>query len=200
MAVAIGVAAVGAAGAGSALGAPEKAGMALILQRHREALLAEKPADAAQMTRWVDSLGPDGRWPDIDYADREPAGWKAAAHLGRVRALARVVGDPAQPQFKHEKTLAATFRALDHWIEKKYQNPNWWHNQIGTPMQMLDVILLLGDRLAGSRRAGALEIVNQFGRPKPGGAANTVWEARLGMEYGTHRRCGDGGAVCENNR
>jgi chondroitin AC lyase len=80
--------------------------------------------------------------------------------------------------------LQATWRALDLWIVKKYRAPNWWHNDIGTPMQMRDIILLLDDRLTGERRAGALEILNQFGRPKPQQAANTVWEAQLGMEYG----------------
>jgi chondroitin AC lyase len=49
---------------------------------------------------------------------------------------------------------------------------------------MRDIMILLGDRLQGDRRTGALSILNQFGRTKAGGGANTIWEAELGLDYG----------------
>src|SRR5205814_10435107 len=42
-------------------------------------------------------------------------------------------------------------RALDHWLEHDYRNPNWWHNEVGTPQLLGSAALLLGSDLSQDR-------------------------------------------------
>jgi chondroitin AC lyase len=156
----------------------------LFLAREKTLLLRGALPDAAPVKAWVSSLNAQGRWPDIDYTNQEKAFWKTSDHLVRVKALSRALVDPKSPLYKNAELKAATFRALDDWITNRYKNPNWWHNDIGVPIIMHDILVLIGDQLQGERRAGALAILNQYGRAKPNDGANTVWEAQLGLVYG----------------
>ena len=125
-----------------------------------------------------------------------PAG-KQSEHLNRIRALSHAFINPQSPLYNDEKTQAVVFRALDHWIEKRYKNPNWWHNDIGVPQIMRDIVVLLGPRLQDQRRKGALEIWHQYGKAKAGDGANTMWQAELALLYGAVTR--DANLVAQNS-
>lgn len=58
-----------------------------VRQRILAPLLEPVPGETAR--KLLDTLEPDGSWPDINYKDRSPAGWKTAAHLNNVATLAR---------------------------------------------------------------------------------------------------------------
>jgi chondroitin AC lyase len=156
---------------------------AMVLSRERELLLRGRLPDVPKARAWVASLGAEGRWPDIDYNDKQPAGWKTSQHLDRILTLSRLVADPMSPLHDDPAFLAAIGRGLDDWITHRYHNSNWWHNDIGVPIMMRDTIVLLADRLSGARRTGALAVLSQYGRAKAGDGANTMWEARLGLDY-----------------
>jgi chondroitin AC lyase len=131
--------------------------------------------------RWIETLETDGRWPDIDYANRAGGAWQTLAHLRRVRILAREIESPNSPWYQSEHAWSIIERALTHWATQRYQNPNWWQNQIGTPQVMRDIIVLLGDRLEGEARAGALAVLHQLKLMDAGIGANTVWSAELAL-------------------
>ncbi|MBI5381629.1 MAG: chondroitin AC lyase [Opitutae bacterium] len=162
-------------------------GPGVLLERQREVLLSEvlqpapvKMPSAAQVKIWTDTLGIDDRWPDIDYAQQDPSAWQVFFHLDRVRAmclaLASMPDTSVPPQL-----MAAIDRALDHWNRHRYQSHNWWFNEIGIPGAMRDIVVLLGERLTGERRAGVLAVLRQA-RVKPvGQGANTIWAADLGL-------------------
>jgi len=178
----------------------------VIVERYRQILLLESPEHRASRAgrerpdvgRWLASLGPDGAWPDIDYADKRRSSWKTSLHLNRTRLMARALADSNHPLHGNHELEAVTLRALDYWLAKRFRNPNWWHNQIGVPMAARDIIVLLGDKLAGKRRAAALELLGQAGRTKNGGAANTLWIAELGLQRGALTR--DARLVGESSR
>ncbi len=171
----------------------------LILERYRECLLAADPVASeadfeptpARMEEWIRTLDADGRWPDIAYADKDPAWWSAREHLLRLRVLALVSARAAAAPSALEQAGAdadlerAIDRALEHWIKVRYQATNWWHNNIGAPQIMRDIVILRGERLVGVARAGALAVWKQYGTFKnPGGGQNTVWRSELAMDYG----------------
>ncbi|MDR3706977.1 MAG: polysaccharide lyase family 8 super-sandwich domain-containing protein [Capsulimonadaceae bacterium] len=139
------------------------------------------PADAKGRTAAVRSgnsaaatLGPDGTWPDVDYADASRSIWKAAEHLSRLEAMAKACAvskdDPASAGL-HAKTLLA----LSWWLDHDLQNPNWWWNVIGTPMAIGHAMLLMQGETTPAQMDGALKILRRSELSMTG--ANLSWVA-----------------------
>ncbi|NLS91514.1 MAG: polysaccharide lyase 8 family protein [Planctomycetaceae bacterium] len=138
-------------------------------------LLAAPEAKAAE--RLIDSLRPDGTWPDIDYTQDSRSAWSVPAHLSRVETLARAYHASKSPLHGDAHVLAATQKGLDAWLRLDPQNPNWWWNQIGVPRSILPILLLLDDDLSDEQRAGGLEILR---RAKIGMTGqNLVWVTEI---------------------
>jgi len=155
----------------------------IVLARERAVMLSQAPPSAALVSHLCTTLAADGSWPDIDYTDQEVGNWKTSEHLHRVELLSLAFEKPGAPSCGDSAVASAVTLALDYWIAHRFKNLNWWHNEIGVPIMMRDIIVLLGDRLDGYRRVGALSILNQYGRAHAGNGANTVWEASLGLDY-----------------
>ena len=145
-------------------------------------LLAQAPPPAAELERFVKTLGDDGRWPDVDYANRSRARWSTVAHLNRTRAMSLAWASEGCPLQGDRRLKGAVDRALDHWLRARYQNPDsWWWNEIGVPRVMREIVVLLGDGLTGERRSAALEVIAQT---KMGGVgANLTWTAELQLHH-----------------
>jgi chondroitin AC lyase len=164
-----------------------------VIDRYRQSILKSDPDWTAEkaggtnrkiVLSWVATLGTNGAWPDINYENQDRASWETCRHLDRLRILARASSEPSIPPAEKTEIESAAFRALDFWLAKRFQCPNWWWNQIGVPKAMCDIIVLLGDRLSGERRTHALEVVAQSGKPKSGSGANTIWIADLALQHG----------------
>ncbi len=172
---------------GPRVGAATPDDFAMVVERYRSLLRSDdapdpQPGDdAREAPRWVAALAADGRWPDIDYASHTGGAWPALAHLRRVRTLARETANPRSKLSHDAAAEQVILRALAHWTGHRYQNPNWWQNQIGTPQVMRDIIVLLGTRLSGAARVAAMQVLHQFKLMEPGFGANTVWSAELAL-------------------
>lgn len=156
-----------------------------VLNRYREYLFrtASHPK-AGEVKQWVDSLDGRGQWPDVNYLDEERADWKVARHLKRIGEMALAWAYPESPYYHDNTVLQKTFVALDHWLAKRYQNSNWWHNQIGVPRYMRDILILLRYELSAERFRQALEVLGQHRVQGKGAGANLMWSADLGLHYG----------------
>ena len=155
----------------------------LIISRQRDLLLTSPlTSPPATVDQWVRTLDSGGAWPDIDYQDQRDADWSPRYHLDRVVSMCKALLQPNSPLRDNAALAAAIDRALDRWIATRPQCHNWWYNDIGTPGSMRDVIFLLGPRLQGARRTGAMEVLHQF--KIKGDGANLVWTATLGLSYG----------------
>lgn len=153
-----------------------------ILSRYKQYLFAtltiQKDAD-----KLAASLNKNGQWNDINYQDNEKAGWKPLIHLNRLRDLTFAYAKP-QSKFYHQlKILQAAKSALNHWLQTRYKCPNWWHNEIGVPQQIRDVIILLQKDLSANELQGALEILAQYQIHDNSTGANLTWSADLGTHY-----------------
>ena len=101
-------------------------------------LIAHASADAKK-------LDPDGSWSDVNYAAETRSNWELKRHLDRTLNLAkayrlrRSAGEDA-PELK-----AAVDRALAYWLDHDFRNPNWWWNEIGTPLSLGETLMLLGE-------------------------------------------------------
>jgi len=129
----------------------------------------------------AEQLKPDGSWTDVDYADRTPGNWTTSSHLSRVASMARAwrAGDPATRGNAELKTKLMP--ALDYWLQNDFQNPNWWHNQIGVPRSVGEIMLLMEGETTPAQVAKAVEILDRSSLKKASKGtltgANLVWLA-----------------------
>ncbi len=133
-----------------------------------------------EASRLVETLRPDGSWPHVDYEDRSRSGWKTIRHLANVATLARSYRSPLdspKEASRDDALLKAALASLDYWLERDFQNPNWWWNQIGVPRTLYPTLWLLEDALSDEQRRRGLEIL---GRAKIGMTGqNLVWVTEI---------------------
>lgn len=149
------------------------------MQTIRQRLLAPLLAspDTGVVQGLLDTLTPDGSWPDVDYADQDRAYWKTSTHLRHLLLLARAWRAPVSPLRGDPVLCHATFSAFDFWLAGDFTNPNWWYNQIGVPGTLSQILLLLDPNLSPPQRAKGLEILGRAGLGMTG--QNLVWVADI---------------------
>jgi len=163
----------------------QDADLQLIKQQIVERLLNTPRAQNTRLTEahpntqgaesWMAALLPDGRWADIRYDDRTPGGWSAAAHLVRVLEMSKAYTSETDTLHGNPALLQAIHSALGLWLEKDYQSTNWWHNEIGVPMNMASILILLQPELSPDELQKGLQILS---RAKIGMTGqNKVWLA-----------------------
>ena len=133
------------------------------------------PLDVQKLERYLSALQTDGKWPDIDYADRKRSGWEPKNHVERILELARLYRSERSAYYHSARVEAAIHRALQYWFRARLVCPNWWYNQIGVPKTLGTALLLFEDRLTPDERRAAREAmeVSKFGMT----GQNKVWLA-----------------------
>lgn len=136
------------------------AAMKVIQARYLSDLL-NKPAEFDEATQLAASLNGDGSWADINYENLSSTGYDNARHLKnlRVLALAYRTAAPNNPHRGFYK--AAAFESLDYWLKHDYIAKNWWHNDIGNPALLVDIVLLLDTELSPVQRGNALRMASR---------------------------------------
>lgn len=102
--------------------------------------VATANAECAQL---LASLGPDGTWPDVDYANRHRTLWAPGTHLTRLLTLATAYGVPTSPRFRDPVLHEALLRGLRKWHAAHPRSDNWWYNHIYAPQRLGEILLLL---------------------------------------------------------
>ncbi|MCK3685346.1 polysaccharide lyase family 8 super-sandwich domain-containing protein [Maribellus sp. YY47] len=95
----------------------------------------------------IASIKADGTWPGIDYEDVSREGFQHARHSSNMVILARAYKSKESKYYKKKEVKAAIEKALKNWVDHDYFCENWWHNQIGTPNNLVTLMLLVGDDL-----------------------------------------------------
>jgi chondroitin AC lyase len=141
---------------------------------------------------YVEQLGKDGRWADIDYEDQNRVSFPVMQTLGRAEAIARAFRADDHPLKGDKRLSKAVNLVIRDWMKNRYSNPNWWFASIGIPQSMGRIgILMKGDlepEVFQYISAGVL------GRTRPKGKGqNLVWISECVLYGGLLR--GDLGVV-----
>lgn len=154
----------------------------LVLNRHKQFLLntdTTKVVTPKIIAQQFDIK--TRRWKNIDYNDTKPSTWEIRDHLINTRSLA-LQWAREQNAGNKKQLLTIIISALDEWHQHKFKNRNWWHNEIGIPQIMRDIIALIRPALTITQLNNYLEIVNQY--QMKGTGANLIWSADIGLFYG----------------
>jgi chondroitin AC lyase len=135
--------------------------------------------DPAAVRRLVETLGDDGTWSDIDYADQTPSKWKPVQHLARLITLTQALELPHSPLHGDPAVLAAQRRALDGWFRLDPRCNNWFWNEIGVPEHLSRVAKLAWDDLDPDRRGVLLDRLARA--PLNNTGANLVWLGNVNL-------------------
>lgn len=121
-------------------------GFDVIKKRVTETLL-QRETDDAYIKSLLNSFRADSTWPGINYKDVSREGFEHARHSGNMVTLAHAYKTKSSEYFKSKKVKATVEAALAFWVRNDFFCDNWWHNQIGTPNNLVHLMLLIGDEL-----------------------------------------------------
>ena len=98
-------------------------------------------------------------WADINYADEERSGWDAARHYTRIeRTLCAHGKARLREDAEYRKKMIA---ALRYWVLHDFKNPNWWHNEIGMPRTLSDIVVMMEEFLPDDLLAAAIQLISR---------------------------------------
>lgn len=116
----------------------------------------------------ISTLEPNGTWPEINYDDVSNEGFQHSRHSANLVFLAKAYNAKSSEFYESKSALTAIELALKHWVENDYICENWWHNQVGTPNNLVQVMLLVGDKLPGNLIKRAQPIIERAHINAPG--------------------------------
>ncbi|CAF1070525.1 unnamed protein product [Didymodactylos carnosus] len=101
--------------------------------------------------------------------------------MNRITVMLKALTVPGSPAQNDTTLLSSVHCALNVWLIHDWQNPNWWWNQIGIPLQATSQLLMLGDNATDFEIS---MIKNMSYRADwwyhdPGTGANLVWMLQI---------------------
>jgi chondroitin AC lyase len=133
--------------------------------------LLQPALDESLIKSLMQSIKPDGSWPDIDYVDVSRTGFQHSRHLENMFELSRAYKMPDSPWYQNPVVKNLAMSSLDFWLEHDFMCDNWWWNEMGTPRGMINTLLVLDADLnenqirQGLRIAGRANLEASGARP-----------------------------------
>ncbi|PCJ57393.1 MAG: hypothetical protein COA79_16120 [Planctomycetota bacterium] len=157
----------------------EVSSMKKIKNRIIKALL-EKKILIPNVEKFLKTIKEDGNWADINYRSNTRSEWKTFHHMSRLKSL--VLAYKSGVLSNNAKFKKAVFSGLNYWLKNDFKNPNWWWNDIGVPMTLGPILLILDDELTSAQRNKGIEILQRGKIGKTG--QNLVWLAKITLNKG----------------
>lgn len=120
--------------------------MLIIKERIVRELLKSRINDD-QISELMNSINNEGFWPEINYIDLSRTAFENAKHTSRLVAMSRAWRNSNSSFYKNPDLLKKIESALAFWVKNDFICENWWNNEIGTPSDLVYVLLLVGDDL-----------------------------------------------------
>lgn len=147
-------------------------------------LLEEPVVDAGNIASLVKNLKPDGLWEGVDYASRRKSNWPVYFnHFLPTATLTRALYAPGSPYRDDPQLKDAVARAVDAWLTHDWRNPNWWYNEIGAPLNLGPILLVMEDELTLEQKQKGIAILKRA-NPRRGTGANRSWLAQIAIYRG----------------
>lgn len=119
----------------------------VIKQRILEELL-ETPVDDGRVKDILVRMKSDGSFSDINYDDlSRTAGFPHRRHTGDLVYLAEAYRTRKSKYYKRKDLKARIATSLQYWVDHDFFGDNWHDNQITTPTNLVNLMLLIGDEL-----------------------------------------------------
>ncbi len=119
-----------------------------IIKSRVVAELMKPGVDSGEIRNILKLLQTDGSFSDINYEDlSRTAGFPHRRHTHRLVDLARAFCDKNSNFHGSRDLLNTIARSLKFWVDHDFFGDNWHNNQISTPTNLVNLMLLVGDTL-----------------------------------------------------
>jgi chondroitin AC lyase len=128
-------------------GRSQSGDFAVIRERVVEELM-EVPVSENQVREIMENMKDDGSFNGIDYSDlSRTAGFPHRRHTGNLVALAKAFKTNTGKFFHDPQVKEVIIRVLKYWTDHDYFGDNWHNNQISTPTNLVNLMLIMGEEL-----------------------------------------------------
>lgn len=117
--------------------------------KHRViAELMKSPIDDDRIEAVIRHLNEDGSFDDINYTDlSRTAGFPQRNHTENLVDLARAYKSKESKFHGIRRLKDVIVAGYKYWVENDFFGDNWHNNQISTPTNLVNLMLLIGDEL-----------------------------------------------------
>lgn len=154
----------------------------LIKQRMANHLSQNPPKENVVMDI-MEAMKPDGSWPGIDYYSIQVANWPPIDHLREfIMPMTRAYANVDSPLYKDTALSNALHLSLGYWLDHNFTSQNWWYNDIGVPMDLTNILIMMDDEITLEE---FLKATNQMrGSYVIQTGQNKVWRAEIRFKIG----------------
>jgi chondroitin AC lyase len=141
--------------------------------------LMRSGVDDGNIADVINLMNNDGSFKGIKYDDlSREAGFPHGRHTSNLVTLARAYNTKSSGYHQDENIKKLLARGLEFWVKHDFVGDNWHDNQITTPSNLVNLMLLIGDELPAGlveqaqpmiRRATMVEVPGVFYGARPGG-------------------------------
>lgn len=118
-----------------------------IKQRIVGDLMAVKVSDQSVETIMA-KINDDGSFQGINYTDlSRTASFPHGGHTRDLVVLAKAYKTPSSKFYKDNKVKALVVKGLEFWVKNDFVGENWHDNQITTPTNLGNLMLVIGEEL-----------------------------------------------------
>ena len=143
---------------------------------------------ASTVSGYLSTLGANGRWTDVDYADTSQTGWSQQVHLNRMLGMARAYASPTHSLNGSATLLAGIAKAYDAFVTLDPRSTNWWYNDINTPQLLGGTMLLVQPQLSAAQITSGTAILARAFIPRSTNAGTNTGTNRMDRAYATMLR------------
>ena len=134
---------------------------------------------------YITSLGTNGRWGDVNYADTSQTGWSQQTHLSRLLSMSEAYANPAHALYGSASLLTGIVKAYDAFVSLNPKSTNWWYNEISTPQLLGETILLVQSQLTATQVTSGTAIVARAYISRSTNAGTNTGTNRMDRAYAT---------------
>ncbi len=133
----------------------------IIKERIVEDLMQTK-IDDAKVASILENMSKDGSFKGIDYSDlSRNAGFPHRHHTTNLVYLGKAFKNKASGYYNNSQVFDQIVKGLKYWVDHDFVGENWHNNQITTPTNLGELMLILGDQLPKDLVAKAQPIIGK---------------------------------------
>ena len=132
-------------------------------------------ADLEEVEIFISDLKDNGSWSDIDYTSKQRGAWEPRSHISRLLEIAKAYQKEGTKYYHNTAISEKIHSGLNYWFENDFICPNWWYPEIGVPMVLAPVMILMEAELSPEQMQKGIKILD---RSKIGMTGqNKVWQS-----------------------
>ena len=110
--------------------------------------LMKSEIDDDYIKRISQEMSEDGSFPKINYIDlSRTAGFPHRKHTSYLVDIAKAYKNKSSKYYNSEVIKQVIFRGFKYWVDHDFFGDNWHNNQISTPTNLVNLMLIIGNEL-----------------------------------------------------